>query len=258
LRTAYNKLFTLFFVIETVNVALKPERHFDIVEVTYNIERWALLSEFRKRAQRLLSGLIKRQIEAVVHGSIARGDVTQDSDIDVFIPNPPSSFQIENALEQAQLRISARLIIQATPVYAMKGYIELEEATVVSFPLMALRRVEKEFYRFGGEVTLDQLDSGARVAGVDKRLMLIEPTDRGHVESSILGKEEVVAKILGISVETVSNRVNALMRRDMVGRTGVFVKRELSLDETFELLLKRLADENPAVRRRLRGSFKGG
>ena len=59
-------------------------------------------------------------------------------------------------------------------------------------------------------------------------------------------------KCLGVSVETVLDRVHALMKRDAVGRTGVFVKKELASDETFELALKRLAEENPAVRRRLK------
>jgi predicted nucleotidyltransferase len=83
-------------------------------------------------------------------------------------------------------------------------------------------------------------------------LMLIEPTERGHVESSIVGHEEAVAKVLGISAETVLDRVHTLLKRDEVGRTGVFVKRELAADETFELALKKLADTNPAVRRRIR------
>jgi predicted nucleotidyltransferase len=53
-------------------------------------------------------------------------------------------------------------------------------------------------------------------------------------------------------VETVLDRVHALLRRDEVGRTGVFIKKELASEETFEMALKRLADENPAVRRRLK------
>jgi len=87
---------------------------------------------------------------------------------------------------------------------------------------------------------------------VDKRLMLIEPSEKGHVESSIIGREEQAAKRLGVSAETVLDRVHALLKRDEVGRTGVFVKRELAFEETFELALKRLVDENPAVRRRMR------
>jgi hypothetical protein len=83
--------------------------------------------------------------------------------------------------------------------------------------------------------------------------MLIEPTDVGHVESSIVGREEFAAKLLGISAETVLDRVHALLKRDTVGRTGVFIKKELSIDETFEGVLKKLAEANPAVRRRLKG-----
>jgi hypothetical protein len=82
--------------------------------------------------------------------------------------------------------------------------------------------------------------------------MLIEPSEKGHTESSIIGREEFTAKILGISAETVSDRVHALIKRDTVGRTGVFVKRELSQDETFELALKKLSEMNPAVRRRMK------
>jgi predicted nucleotidyltransferase len=37
-----------------------------------------------------------------------------------------------------------------------------------------------------------------------------------------------------------------------VGRTGVFIKREITPEETFEMALRKLADENPAVRRKLK------
>ncbi|MDQ7849977.1 MAG: hypothetical protein RB148_06860, partial [Armatimonadota bacterium] len=78
-------------------------------------------------------------------------------------------------------------LVQATPLYAVKAHILIDEKTSVSFPLTRMRRVEREFYRFGGEVTLKQLKANARVAGVDKRLMLIEPVEKGHLESSIIG-----------------------------------------------------------------------
>jgi predicted nucleotidyltransferase len=176
----------------------------------------------------------------------------KDSDIDIFLPDPPSSFQIETALEQAKINVSARTIIQATPAYAVKAYVKIDALTTVSFPLMSLRRTEREFYGFSGRTDLNQLRIESRVPGVDKRLMLIQPSEEGHVESSIIGREEQTAKMLGISVETVMDRVHALMKRDEVGRTGVFVKKELASDETFELALKRLAEVNPAVRRKLK------
>jgi predicted nucleotidyltransferase len=117
---------------------------------------------------------------------------------------------------------------------------------------MKLRPVERDFYRFGGEATLQTIRNKQRILGVDKRLMLIEPTTQGHVESTIVGKEENVAKLLKVSFETVLDRVHALLRRDKVGRTGVFIERELTSDETFEMILQQLVNENPAVRRRLK------
>ena len=233
-------------------MSVKPERRAEIKEVQYNSARWALLKEFRTKATEVMTALEQFHMHPIVHGSIARGDVTKKSDVDVFVAEPPSSFILESALEKANLPIISRFIVQATPNYAMKGNIMVDEKASVSFPLMSMRRVEREFYRFGGEASLNQLRENMRVAGVDKRLMLIEPTEAGHVENSILGREEHIAKVLGISVETVLDRVHALMKRDEVGRTGVFIKRELAADETFELALKKMAEENPAVRRRMR------
>jgi predicted nucleotidyltransferase len=233
-------------------MAKKTERRLEHREVFYDAEHWDLFKEFRRKTMRIMEALDKANLESIVHGSIARGDVNKKSDIDVFIPYQASSFTVETALERAIISINRRLVVQATPAYAMKAYIELDEKTSVSFPLMKMRKVEREFYRFGGEIALKNLREDLRVCGVDKRLMLIEPTSEGHKESAIVGREEQVAKLLGISVETVLDRVHALLRRDEVGRTGVFLQKELSNSETFELALKRLADQNPAVRRRLK------
>jgi predicted nucleotidyltransferase len=220
--------------------------------VVYDTERWAFLEEFREKAKQIMAVLNTLHLQTLVHGSVARGDVNKKSDVDIFIREPPSSFLVETALEKARIPVNSRVLIQATPTYAVKAYIEIDPATSVSFPLMRLRKVETEFYRFGGEANFTQLNAGARVLGVDKRLMLIEPTEKGHVESSVVGWEEQTARTLGVSVETVRDRVQALLKRDEVGRTGVFIKRELAAEETFELALKRLADENPAVRRKMK------
>jgi hypothetical protein len=233
-------------------MAVKPSKNSSYTEVIYTAERWKQLSNYRQKAIEIISALENFHLPAVTHGSIARGDVTKKSDIDVFIPETQNSFLVETALEKADVKINARLIVQATPNYAMKAQIEVDEQTRISFPLMQMRRVEREFYRFGGEANLSQLKAGNRVPGVDKRLMLIEPTKKGHTESSIIGREESAAKILGISAETVLDRVHTLIKRDSVGRTGVFVKRELAQDETFELTLKKISENNPAVRRRMK------
>jgi hypothetical protein len=235
-----------------VSLAKKPLKRPESREVLYDEQHWKLLGELRAKALEIMECLRKHNVASIVHGSIARGDVSAKSDIDVFVPNPPSSFLMENALENCGFRFDRRLVVQATPSYAMKGYIQIDDQRCVSFPLMKLRSVERDFYRFGGEADITTLKDKLRVRGVDKRLMLIEPTLTGHVESTIVGREQMVANLLGVSIQTVLDRVHALIRRDKVGRTGVFIERELSANETFEMVLKQLADQNPAVRRRLK------
>jgi predicted nucleotidyltransferase len=231
-------------------MAKKPVKRAERVEVFYTKNHWNLLGQLRSKATVIMGALNRCHLHSIVHGSITRGDVSETSDIDIFLPDPPSSFLIETYLEQAGFRASNRTIVQATPVYALKGHIELDPQTSLSFPLVKLRPVEKDFYKFGGEASLSNLKEEKRVMGVDKRLMLIEPTADGHVESAVVGQEEAVANLLGVSLNTVLDRVRALIRRDEVGRTGVFIEKELAPDETFEHALKKLADKNPAVRRR--------
>jgi len=230
-------------------MAKKPVKRAERIEVVYDKRQWKLLSQLRLKAVELMETLDNCHLRSIVHGSIARGDVSETSDIDMFLPDPPSSFIIETLLEQSGFTVHQRTIIQATPLYALKGYIELDQSSL-SFPLVKLRPVEKDFYRFGGEASLSTLKEEKRIPGVDKRLMLIEPTADGHVESAVVGREEMVAKLLRVSLNTVLDRVRALLRRDEVGRTGVFIEKELAPDETFEQALKKLADTNPAVRRR--------
>jgi len=222
------------------------------VEIIYDKKRWKLLKDLRLKAVKLMETLDNCHLRSIVHGSIARGDVTETSDIDVFLPGPHSSFIIETALERFGFHVYTRTIVQATPIYALKGHIELDQQSSLSFPLVKLRPVEKEFYRFGGEAQLSTLREDKRVPGVDKRLMLIEPTAEGHIESAVVGREEETSNILGVSLNTVLDRVRALLRRDEVGRTGVFIEKELAPDETFEQAMKKLADHNPAVRRRVK------
>ena len=227
-------------------------KHAEEVEVIYDDNRWEILEQLRKRSIQVMKSLEECLLQPIVHGSIARGDVIETSDIDIFLPGASSSFSIETALERSGFQVRQRTIIQATPLYALKGYIELDNQTSLSFPLVKMRQVEKDFYKFGGEAAISTLQKGKRVSGVDKRLMLIEPTTEGHVESAIIGQEKQVAKLLGVSPNTVLDRVRALLRRDEIGRTGVFIEEELNSDETFEQAMKKLADKNPAVRRRIK------
>jgi predicted nucleotidyltransferase len=89
------------------------------------------------------------------------------------------------------------------------------------------------------------------VNGIDKRLVLIKPNSQGHEELSILGNEALVAKDVGISIQTVNERKKVLLRREKYGRTGVFLKREIQINETTEEVLKILSDEKPIIRKKL-------
>lgn len=222
-------------------------------EVVYNEERWRLLREKRSRALQIMRALSTMGLESILHGSLARGDVHPRSDIDVFIVNPTPSYKVELALERAGERIHFKRIVQATPSHHPKVYyfLDPEEKVVVSHPISRLGKREVEFYYFGGALDRARLESGARVPGVDKRLMLIKPTRRGHLEESVLGREAEVARLLGISIDTVEERVRVLSRRDRVGRTGVFINLELAPEESVEEAVKRLASRNPAFRRNL-------
>jgi predicted nucleotidyltransferase len=230
----------------------KPLRRAERFEVIYDVKRWRLVKTLRCKALEIMEALASGNLYSIVHGSVARGDVSVKSDVDVFLPETFSSFIAENVLENAGFSVLRRVLVQATPAYALKGYVELGENACVSFSLVKMRQVECDFYKYGGQLSVQMLKDNLRIAGVDKRLMLIEPTFKGHVESSIVGREEEVSHFLGVSLGVVRDRVRALLRRDKVGRTGVFIERELLPEETFEMVLRKLAAEKPAVRRRLR------
>lgn len=232
-------------------MAKKPIKVRDKMEVIYTKERWELLKKFRDKALRIMELLERHGIRAITHGSVARGDVTLQSDIDIVILQTVSPFQVESVLHSAGFSFYSRQIIQATPRHSLKAHIYLDEKTVVTFPLVKLREKEWDFYKFGGLVTIGELKKNIRVPGVDKRLILIEPTSRGHLESSIIGREHEVAKILGVSIDVVKERISILLRRDRTGRTGIYLKRELLSHETFGEVLKKIADRDPIVRRRI-------
>ena len=223
------------------------------MEVYYEPWRWRLLEEKRSLAIKIMEVLQALYGSLVTHGSIARGDVSVDSDVDVVILDPPNPSLVELALEKGGFKVRWKELVQATPTYTPKVYLYLDYKglLVVSYPLARLRPREREFYRWGGECTLDDLREGVRTPGVDKRLKLIEPTDRGHRESPVIGREGYVARLLGISVETVIERVRVLTRRREHGRTGVFLKVELNPEDSVEEAVARVARENPMFRRRL-------
>jgi hypothetical protein len=222
------------------------------VDIIYDEERWHLFRAMRQEAAAMMAPLRGAHIDCLAYGSLARGDVSDGSDIDVFIPSPQSPTIIEATLERHGVWPTGREIVQATPGYAAKAYVYTDELRGYSFPLVELRPTEREFYSFAGSIRPEQVEAGLRVPGVDKRLMLIEPTSRGHVESPIAGREGEVAKLLGVGISIVLERVRTLERRRRVGRTGVYLKRVLSPEESFSEVLRELSLRRPALRRRTR------
>lgn len=224
----------------------------DEVHVEYTEAHRRLLRMLRAETEEMMRPLHEAYIDAVVYGSIARGDVREGSDIDIWITSSPSPTVVQAVLERRGVRIRRREIIQATPSYAAKAYLYLETDRGYSLPLVELRASEAEFYRFAGSLSYPRLQTGARVPGVDKRLMLIEPTETGHRESTIQGREGRVAGLLGVDIMIVQERVRTLERRGKVGRTGVYIKRVLADDENFGAVFEDLVMSKPALRRRMR------
>lgn len=226
-------------------MAKKPEILHEPRLIVYDEMQWVHLKKMRKRALRIITSLESEGIRSYAYGSIARGDVHKSSDIDIIVPYPVSSYKLEIILGK-NLR---RELVQATPSMVLKGHIILETDLVVTFPLFKLMPREEEFYRWGGLVNRKHLENEVRASGVDKRLLLIEPTETGHKESGVIGYEHEAAKKLGVSIGIAQERVRVLTRRDNVGRTGVYLTRVLADDENFEEIAKMLKDTDPALRR---------
>ena len=232
---------------------VRPIRVADAVEIFYDEERWQLFRELRGYASRLMEGLAAGGFDSLVHGSVARGDVDEKSDVDVFIPYIAPSYKVELTLHDAGFRPIKREIVMATPWQLPKAHIYIEDNRSVTFPLVKPKQMELEFYSFGGSVNLERVKEGVRVPGVDKRLMLIEPTLKGHIESPVVGREAEVAKRVGVGLDIVRERVQVLTRRADIGRTGIFVQRALAPGESFEEVFRRLVAENPEMKIGLKG-----
>jgi len=232
-------------------VAEKPVKALDVIMVEYTRSHWERFGWLRSTAGSLMECLEVNNLPCLLHGSLARGDVSERSDMDMVIPQPVPTSTLETVVSLKGHNIYSRAIVQATPVHAPKAhlYLDPEERICMTVPLVSLRTLEMDFYKFGGTVDLADIRANKRVPGCTKRLTLIEPTTSGHRESMVREREEYVAKVLGVHPEIVRERVRVLSRRDAIGRTGVFLKSFLRPDETFEEHLKRLTDRNPAVRR---------
>ena len=213
--------------------------------VEYTERHWKLLAEKRGKALEVISTLHKISLEGFVYGSVARGDVNEDSDVDVVVFYP-------DILKLDLIEADHKFIIQATPYSTPKAYISLDpdEKTVISFPLAKMSRKEIEFYYFGGLVSEKDIEKGVRVPGVNKKLMLIIPTEKGHIEVPLKGNEDYAVKVLkNVSYDTILEREYLLTKREERGHTGVFLKYVLDRDESFESAIRNLYKSNKFFRR---------
>ncbi|MHA1409487.1 MAG: nucleotidyltransferase domain-containing protein [Candidatus Odinarchaeia archaeon] len=229
----------------------KTVKYGDDKEVIYSKNHWELLSNLRNKAKTIMETLQKTNINSYLHGSIARGDVHNKSDIDIVILSEIPSFRIELALSE-KYEIINREIIQATPNHSIKGHIHLDENTTVTFPLVKFSEREYLFYKFGGIIEINEIKQNIRVAGVNKKLLLIKPTEKGHIEFPIINQEARANKILNLNPAIIQERIRVLSKRDKLGRTGIYLREQLNPEDTFENKLKELADHNPEIRHRIK------
>uniref|UniRef100_A0A7C1T1U1 DNA polymerase subunit beta n=1 Tax=Thermofilum pendens TaxID=2269 RepID=A0A7C1T1U1_THEPE len=232
---------------------LHPVSSRDWTPVHYTAERWALLRSLRERAASVLEALLCTKVKAVVIGSVARGDVTPTSDIDVHLDSYAPTHQVVSCLQEHGYGVAWYEVIQAAPNSAVRIVVYIDESLTVSIPASKLSKTEEEFPLFAGCLNLDELRAGKRVPGVNKRLLLIVPTVFGHVESSILGREVEVAKMLGISVETVKERVAVRLKRVKEGRSGFYLHKLVPPNDSPERVLFALARANSLLARKLEG-----
>jgi len=219
--------------------------------ITYSKYNWSLLKKKRDNAKKLLEMFVKEGLNPFLYGSIARGDVHESSDIDLVFTQKIPSFQIEYILNKRGYENYFREIIMATPLDSIKLYIYLSELESITLPISGLSKGNLEFYTFGGKITLKDIKSETRIAGIDKRLVLIKPNQYGHEENSIIGNEALAAKTVGVSIDTVNERKRVLLRREKFGRTGVFLRRKLNINESTEKVLKDLAKKKSIIRKKL-------
>ncbi|ACP38776.1 nucleotidyltransferase domain-containing protein [Saccharolobus islandicus] len=214
------------------------------MQIDYTERHWKILNGKRKIAIEILSLLKQYGMDGYVYGSVARGDVNEKSDVDVIVFNP-------NQIVLDTLNVNHKYIVQATPNSVPKAYLSIdeEETIVISFPLGRLRRNEIEFYSFGGLVDLKDLLENRRVPGVNKKLMLIIPTENGHMEIPLEGNEDYVSKLLKISLDTIMERKRLLTKRIERGHTGIFLRYDLSGNESIYDAFNKMYKSNKFFKR---------
>jgi len=212
----------------------------DNLEVVYTKEDWRIFKDMRNKAYEISSFLHSSGYRCFVYGSIARGDVKKGSDIDFFIENVRSPSSFEYLLRFNLGSPFKRIIVQATPSKVPKAHLFYNMNIVMSIPIHRLSKLDIEFYKFAGKLYLYSDNIFDRVPGVNKQLILIIPSNKGHVEIPLIGNEKIAIKILGISEGIIRERIRVLSRRDKIGRTGVYMKYEIPPGESIEEAIKKL------------------
>lgn len=219
--------------------------------VVYPEERWKILRRKRERAEEVMEALSGIGRSSVVYGSVARGDVRESSDVEVFIQHALSPELVEARIEEALGGWERRVLVQATPRHVVKGYIFIDDETTVSFPLIEMLPAEEEFYGVAGRATLEDIRAGRRVPGMNKSMTVIVPVGDGHMEFPAYRDPDVAAKLIGVSPRAVKERIAVLSRRRNHGRTGTYREVTLGRDDSFGGVLRKIAARNPLLRRRL-------
>ena len=220
-------------------------------ELIYTQDHWDNLNNLRKKAISITSLFIDNGFDSFTYGSTARGDVSPTSDVDIVLHAQIPSYRVELILEQNRIPIFSKKIVQATPGDVVKVQYEFPDEICLTLLLTNFTSMPFEFYHFGGCLTHQQLVDNIRVPGVDKRLVLILPTEKGHRASLLSDSQIEAAKVLKVSNNMISQRMRVLERRDKVGRTGVFLLHELDPTDNVEEELRTLARKNRMLRRRL-------
>ena len=215
----------------------------------YTPDEWNQLKKIRESAIRILKILENVGITAFVHGSVARGDISDTSDIDIHIPIQIPSYKLD-LIEVFQF--TDRRIMMGTPNSTIRAVLVLHNDSNISFPLSAPSEREDEFFHFSGHIYLKDLQNNRRIAGVTKKLLLIEPKEEGYWISSVITSKKKAIQLLSLSQRIIDERIRVLSRRDKIGRTGLFLEYSLSPEENFEQALKSIADSNVIVRRMLK------
>ncbi len=227
----------------------------DPIWVSFDEEWNQLINELRGRALEVLTFLHKAGINSVgVFGSVARGDVTRRSDVDIHVLHPLPSYQIEVPLLE-RFSFIKKEIVQATPNHIPKGIWYLDIGVSVSIPLIPPNRREYEFYKMAGFATYKDIKEGRFFLGIDKQLTLIEPEPlvkpSGYWKSSVFLSLHLVSKKLGVTVQILEERCRVLQYRDKKGRTGVFLREIIDPRQNFEQYFSFLMKRKPVLRRLL-------